>query len=90
MSLGEFIQSLLVKKITGIKSDEEILEIFRVRLTKKERKLVKFFHDNVAIEVIKEELNCDDETLEKLKDALIKKLNQSKIKNELLEKNISK
>ena len=89
MSLGEFIQSLLVKKIVGIKSDEELLEIFRVRLTKKERKLIKFFHENVESAVIKEELGCDDEALEKLRVALIKKLNQSKIKNELLEKNIS-
>ena len=88
MSLGEFIQSQLQKKLPSIKSDEVILEVFRVRLTKKERKLVKFLHENLSEADMKAELLYDNETLEKAKKSLIKKLNQSKLKHELTD-NIS-
>ena len=75
-----------IKKLVGeLKSDEELTEVLKKKLTKKELKYYKLKILNSDNTVMKSELNCDDERLESIKKQTIVKLNQEKIKKELVD-----
>ena len=74
-----------IKKIVGeLKSEEQLAELLKKKLTKKEFKFYKMKIDNTSDDIMKEELHCDDERLEAIKKQTILKLNQEKIKKELI------
>ena len=73
-----------IKKLVGIlKDEEELREILKKRLTKKEFKYYKLRLENSNDEQIKTELTCDDERLEAIKKQTLLKINQEKLKHEL-------
>jgi len=73
-----------IKKLVGILKDEDQLaEVLKRKLTKKEFKYYKMKIEQKDDEIIKMELNCDDQRLEAIKKQTILKLNQEKIKKEL-------
>ena len=73
-----------IKKLVGILKDEDQLaEVLKRKLTKKEFKYYKMKIEQKDDEMIKMELNCDDQRLEAIKKQTILKLNQEKIKKEL-------
>ena len=75
-----------IKKLIGIlRPEDDLNEILKKRLTKKEYKYFKLRMTNSSDELIKNELNCDDERLEEIKKQTILKINQEKLKNELVE-----
>jgi len=75
-----------IKKLIGdLKSDEELTEVLKRKLTKKELKYYKLKILNTDDLTIKKELSCDDERLVIIKKQTIVKLNQEKIKKELVE-----
>ena len=75
-----------IKKLVGLlKPEDELQEILKKRLTKKEFKFFKLRIINSTDETIKSELHCDDDRLEEIKKQTIVKINQEKLKNELVE-----
>ena len=74
-----------IKKIVGILKDEEqIIEVLKRKLTKKEFKYYKLKIANTDEATMLKELQCDSERFEAIKKQTIVKLNQEKIKKELI------
>ena len=74
-----------IKKIVGnLKNDIQLTEILKRKLTKKEFKYYKLKLENMDEEAIAKELSCDMERFEEIKKQTIVKLNQEKIKKELV------
>jgi len=74
-----------IKKLVGeLKSDEQLTEILKRKLTKKEFKYYKMKLEKVEEAEIKTELHADDERFEEIKKQTILKLNQEKLKKELI------
>jgi len=85
--MGNFTEELNkdIKKIVGILKDEEqIIEVLKRKLTKKEFKYYKLKIENADDATITKELQCDEERFEAIKKQTILKLNQEKIKKELI------
>jgi DNA-binding CsgD family transcriptional regulator len=85
--MNNFTQELTkdINKIVGTLKSEEILkETLKKKLTKKEFKYLKLTIENADEETIAKELQCDAERFEAIKKQTISKLNQEKIKKELL------
>ena len=79
-TLNEEIEKHIKKLVYPLKEPEELLEVLKVKLTKKEFKLLKAWADNLPQEQIQTALNLDEERYGELSTKLIKKLNQEKIK----------
>ena len=79
-TLNEEIEKHIKKLVYPLKDPEELLEVLKVKLTKKELKLLKAWADNATQEEIQTDLNLDEERYGELSTKLIKKLNQEKIK----------
>ncbi len=79
-TLNEEIEKHIKKLIYPLKEPEELLEVLKVKLTKKELKLLKSWADGSSQEEIQADLNLDEERYGELSTKLIKKLNQEKIK----------
>jgi len=85
--MGKFTEELEkdINKIVGfLKEEEQIIEILKRKLTKKEFKYYKLKIENTDEETIAKELQCDTERFEAIKKQTILKLNQEKIKKELV------
>lgn len=72
---------VLVKPL--LEDEEQIIEILRRRLTKKEWKYYKCKLEKLTIEDTCKELNCDSTRLEEIEKQTKVKLNQEKIKQEI-------
>jgi len=78
--LNEEIEKHVKKLVFPLKEEDELLEVLKVKLTKKEFKLLKYWADDAVQEKIQSALNLDEERYGELSTKLIKKLNQEKIK----------
>lgn len=67
-----------------LKDEDEIIAILKRRLTKKEYKVLKFKASNMDLEDMTKELNIDMDRLTKIDVTLIKKINQEKIKHDIM------
>ncbi|GIU00211.1 hypothetical protein TSL6_07170 [Sulfurovum sp. TSL6] len=79
-TLNEEIEKHIKKLVNPLKEPEELLEVLKVKLTKKELKLLKSWAEETPQEEIQADLNLDEERYGELSTKLIKKLNQEKIK----------
>ncbi|GIT97797.1 hypothetical protein [Sulfurovum sp. TSL1] len=79
-TLNEEIEKHIKKLVHPLKDPEELLEVLKVKLTKKEFKLLRSWAEEVPQKEIMTELNLDEERYGELSTKLIKKLNQEKIK----------
>ena len=82
-----FTKSLLkhIDKLVGtLRSDEQIQEILKRKFTKKEYKVFVAFEDGKSIEEIKAIVKEDDQKVQEHFKVACKKLNQEKIKRELV------
>lgn len=79
-TLNEEIEKHIKKLVYPLKDPEELMEVLKVKLTKKEFKLLRSWADEVPQAEIQMELNLDEERYGELSTKLIKKLNQEKIK----------
>ena len=77
-TLNQEIEKHIKKLVNPLKEPEELLEVLKVKLTKKELKLLKAWADEISQEKIQSELNLDEERYGELSTKLIKKLNQEK------------
>lgn len=75
-----------IKKLVGTLKDENLLlEVLKRKLTKKEFKFYKMKIENEDVDIICKELHCDKERYEEIKKQTVLKLNQEKIKKELVD-----
>ena len=79
-TLNQEIEKHIKKLVNPLKEPEELLEALKLKLTKKELKLLKSWADEVSAEELQAQLNLDEERYGELSTKLIKKLNQEKIK----------
>lgn len=75
-----------IEKLVGVlKSEDELKEVLKRKFTKKELKTFVAFEDEKTIEEVSKLLKEDDlKRVEELYESAIKKLNQEKIKKELV------
>lgn len=83
-TLTQELQTHIKIVIKPLKAEEELIPVLRKRLTKKEYKLLLMMATQTPPATICEKLNIDQEACELLKNKLIKKLNQEKLKQELM------
>ena len=79
-TLNQEIEKHIKKLVNPLKDHEELLAVLKVKLTKKELKMLKSWADEVSAEEIQTALHLDEEHYGDLSTKLIKKLNQEKIK----------
>jgi len=80
LTLSTEIEKHIKKLVNPLKEEEALKEALKLKLTKKELKLLRAWSDGVDIEEIQEQLNLDEKRYGELSAKLIKKLNQEKIK----------
>ena len=79
-TLNEEIEKHIKKLVNPLKEPEELLEVLKVKLTKKELKLLKSWAEGMPQKEVQADLNLDEERYGELSTKLIKKLNQERIK----------
>jgi hypothetical protein len=79
-TLTNEIEKHIKKLVNPLKAEEELLAVLKVKLTKKELKLLKGWAEETDMKEIQSKLNLDEEHYGELSSKLIKKLNQEKIK----------
>jgi len=79
-TLNQEIEKHIKKLVNPLKDPEELLAVLKVKLTKKELKLLKSWAEEIPAQEIQTALNLDEEHYGDLSTKLIKKLNQEKIK----------
>ena len=78
--LSKEIEKHIKKLVNPLKEEEELLESLKIKLTKKELKLLKLWAEDYAVVEIQKDLSFDETRYNDLSQKLIKKLNQEKIK----------
>jgi hypothetical protein len=78
--LTDEVERHIRKLIHPLKEENELREILKVKLTKKEFKVLNTWATNGDLEALKEKLGMDEERYGELSVKLIKKLNQEKLK----------
>jgi len=73
-----------IKKLNSpLKKEDELKEILKRRLTKKELKILLAWADNQELTPLLEKLNIDSNRYNSIRENIIKKLNQEKLKQEI-------
>ena len=80
LTLNIEIEKHIKKLVNPLKEEDELKEALKLKLTKKELKLLKAWAEGGDLDVLKTQLNLDDERYSELSSKLIKKLNQEKTK----------
>ncbi len=82
--LKDEVEKHIRKLISPLKEEDELNAVLKVKLTKKEFKILKCWAYNENLEHLLEKLSMDKERYNALKEKLIKKLNQEKLKQEIM------
>ena len=80
LTLSIEIEKHIKKLVNPLKDEDTLLETLKLKLTKKELKLLKAWADGTDIKELQIQLNLDEERYGELSSKLIKKLNQERIK----------
>jgi len=80
LTLNNEIEKHIKKLVNPLKEGDDLKEALKLKLTKKELKLLKAWAEGSDIEAVKKQLNLNDERYGELSVKLIKKLNQEKTK----------
>jgi hypothetical protein len=86
MELQDILKKLINKIEYNLKSSKELELALKAKLTKKELKLLKAMANN-EVNLLKDKLNLNEESLKILEQKLIKKLNRNKVKQFLYKDN---
>lgn len=79
-TLQEEVTLHINKLVHSLKAEKELKEVLKVKLTKKEFKILNAWAEDIDIEALKLKLNLDEKRFLELSAKLVKKLNQEKIK----------
>jgi len=82
-TLQEETTKHIKKLVRPLKDENELREALKVKLTKKEFKLLVAWAQEDDLDALKQKLNLDETRYEELQNKLVKKLNQEKIKQAL-------
>ena len=82
-TLQEEVTKHIKKLVRPLKEEEELKAALKVKLTKKEFKLLTAWAQEQDLAPLKEKLNLDETRYEELSAKLVKKLNQERIKQAL-------
>jgi len=82
-TINQEIEKHIKKLVSPLKEPKELLEVLKVKLTKKELKLLKSWAEGLPAGAVQASLNLDEERYGELSTKLIKKLNQEKLKQEM-------
>ena len=80
LTLSTEIEKHIKKLVNPLKDGDDLKEVLKLKLTKKELKLLKAWAEGTDIQELQTSLNLDEERYGELSAKLIKKLNQEKIK----------
>jgi len=80
LTLNTEIEKHIKKLVNPLKAEDELKEVLKLKLTKKELKLLMAWVKEDDAMTVKKQLNLDDKRYDELSSKLIKKLNQEKIK----------
>ena len=81
--LRDEVERHIRKLVMPLKEENELKSVLKIKLTKKEFKVLNTWANNENIEALKEKLGMNEERYGELSVKLIKKLNQEKIKQEM-------
>jgi hypothetical protein len=84
MNLQKSLHFHIDKLVGTLKSEDELKEVLKRKFTKKEFKVFTAMEEKKSIEKIKVLINDDEQRIEELYKSACKKLNQEKIKQELV------
>ncbi|WP_320035427.1 hypothetical protein [Halarcobacter sp.] len=84
MNLTKSLLFNIDKLVGTLKTEEELKEVLKRKFTKKEFKVFVAMEDKKDIKEIAQLINDEEERVEELYKAACKKLNQEKIKKELV------
>ena len=82
--LRDEVEQHIRKLIKPLKDEDELKAVLKVKLTKKEFKVLNNWANNEALKPLLEKLSLDEKRYEELSLKLIKKLNQEKLKQEMM------
>jgi len=78
------VQFNIDKLVGNLKSEEQLTEILKKKFTKKEYKVFVAMECETQISEIAKEIHTDEDRVKEIYKAACKKLNQEKIKKELV------
>ncbi|MBU3014644.1 hypothetical protein KO488_07745 [Poseidonibacter lekithochrous] len=84
MNFTEAIELNIDKLVGTLKEEDELEEVLKKKFTKKEFKVFVAFSEGKSIDEVKTIVNDDDERINEIYKTACKKLNQEKIKKELV------
>ena len=82
--LAKEVKKHIRKLIKPLKDEDKLKKILKTKLTKKEFKILNAWANNEDIKPILKKLYIDKDRYDELASKLIKKLNQEKIKQEIM------
>jgi len=82
--LRDEVENHVRKLIKPLKDEDELRAVLKVKLTKKEFKVLNNWANDDDIKPLLEKLGMDEERYGELSVKLIKKLNQEKLKQEMM------
>ncbi len=85
MNFTEALKKHIEKLVGTLKSEEELKEVLKRKLTKKEYKVFVSIEEGKDMEEIKTLIHDDEDRVESLYKNACKKVNQEKIKKELVD-----
>jgi len=81
--LRDEVENHIRKLVVPLKDEDELKTVLKVKLTKKEFKVLNCWANECKMEDLLEKLGMDEERYGELSVKLIKKLNQEKLKQEM-------
>ncbi len=84
MELKKLLETNIKKLNMPLKDEEELLQILKRRLTKKEYKILLFIAQDTPMEEQLQKLSLDLSRYEEIKTKLFKKMNYQNLKEELM------
>lgn len=85
MNIEESVLSTIDKLVGTLKQEDELIEVLKRKFTKKEFKVYFAKQSGKDISEIKELVHDNEERIEEIYKSACKKLNQEKIKQELVD-----
>ena len=85
MELRESVLSHIDKLIGTLKEEKELKEVLKRKFTKKEFKVFLAYEEKIETKEIAELIHDEEERVEELYKSACKKLNQERIKQELVD-----
>jgi len=81
--LRDEVENHIRKLVNPLKFEDELKTALKVKLTKKEFKVLSAWANNEDLDTLKEKLGLDEDRYEELSTKLVKKLNQERIKQSI-------